>query len=178
MIFGIGFPRTGTHSLRYALEILGYDEIHTLGGLKRDFYRGNIRLPAEWQVVTGHCANFYIALDKKFPDSKFILTTRHEDDWLNSIVNVWHTEDQPPELDRILPGMWANLGLLSYDREVLRAIFRAHDLGVIEYFKGRDNLIVMHLENPSFESLCTFLNKPVPDESYPWIGKGDWNKAA
>lgn len=168
LIFGIGFPRTGTTSLRSALKVLDVVEVANPIRLKRDLYRGNLRLPAEWAATVGGLGNFYIALDKLYPGSKFILTTRDEDAWLDSVKRVWHVDKRPAEYDVRLPGLWPHFGLLSYDLDVLRAIYRSHVLGVQDYFQGRNDLLVIALETVTWEPLCTFLNKPVPSEPFPY----------
>jgi len=171
LIFGVGFPRTGTHSLRRALQILGVEGVGNPIRLKRDLYRGNFRLPAEWKAIVGGLGNFYIALDKKYPGSRFILTTRDEDAWLDSVCRLWHVDSRPAEYNVNLPGIWPHLGLLAYDLDVLRAIFRSHALGIHEYFKCRDDLLVMTLEDARWEPLCGFLGKPIPDEPFPYENK-------
>lgn len=172
MIFGIGFPRTGTTSLTKACEILGCKGSHGLSLLKRDLYRGNFRLPLEWDVLVGGISHYYIALDKKYPGSKYILTIRNEDDWLDSINRVWKITQSPSEYNIILPGMWPNFGILSYDLDVLRAIWRSHIAGVKGYFSQRQSdLLVFDMDNPEWKPLCKFLDIKIPNESFPYMNK-------
>lgn len=76
-VWGIGLTRTGTHSLSRALEILGYNCIHypTLATLLHE--------PLE-AATDEPVAVVYKYLDFLYPGSKFILTFRQEDEWLQS----------------------------------------------------------------------------------------------
>src|SRR6056297_2644862 len=93
-IFNIGFNKSGTTSLTEAMNILGYKSIHynkdnefiydlinnnrknnkkLLDGLEGfDFF-------ADFQGM-----KFYKELDKQYPGSKFILTIRELNSWLDS----------------------------------------------------------------------------------------------
>ena len=167
MIFGIGFPRTGTHSLRRALEILGFAPDKDTHILLRNFYRGNFKIPGEWDMVTGGISHYYIALDKKYPGSKFVLTLRDEDDWLDSVNRVWRVTQNPPEYEIDLPGMWRHMSHCSYDLDVLRALWRSHSAGAREYFAGRDDFVAFDASKSGWQPLCEFLSKSVPEEPYP-----------
>ena len=87
-VFGIGLSKTGTTSLARALEILGYNVKDCLGITK--YSKGDISSINETALDTYDALtdtpipNFYRELDKKYPNSKFILTVRDMDGWLNS----------------------------------------------------------------------------------------------
>jgi sulfotransferase family protein len=76
-VWGIGLTRTGTTSLNRALELLGYRAVHypTLSQLLHEPLEAATDEPV---AVT------YKYLDFLYPDSKFILTDRDEDDWIRS----------------------------------------------------------------------------------------------
>ena len=107
-LFLIGPLKTGTTSIKTALEIMGYSTPkigkYTLGG-------NNIRLNSltkectdgNYQNLQILCKYFdffvdnpfglgsnYIILDALFPNSKFILTTRDPAKWFDSWVNFWN----------------------------------------------------------------------------------------
>ena len=77
-IFGVGLTRTGTQSLAKAFNLLGYRFIHQ--PLENVLFAG--RYQGACDVVV---AIHYKKLDRKFPNSKFILTIRNKDDWLESM---------------------------------------------------------------------------------------------
>jgi Sulfotransferase domain len=76
-VWGIGLTRTGTLSLNRALEILGYRAVHypTLQTLLHEPLQAATDEPV---AVT------YKYLDFMYPNSKFVLTERDEDDWIAS----------------------------------------------------------------------------------------------
>lgn len=100
-IFCVGLSRTGTSSLTRALRILGYKARHDLHG--GDSYQcssylplvmeGNFRWPQIDEVTAVldiPIPLYFKQLDRTYPDSKFILTVRNKEDWLDS-CEVWFT---------------------------------------------------------------------------------------
>ena len=93
-VFGIGLSKTGTTSLNDALNLLGIPSIHfphdaqTFDELARGEYR--LSVLNEYQGVTDTpVAPFFAQLDKVWPNSKFILTTREKSSWLRSAEAHW-----------------------------------------------------------------------------------------
>ncbi len=113
-ILGVGLPKTGTTSLKAALEILGYRTVHSprqytfsqcLGIpmysweevvstifkdeklLKEVPQIGNLKKDlkfSDWDAMVNFGEHTYPVLDKQFPYSKFILTVRDREAWLRS----------------------------------------------------------------------------------------------
>lgn len=172
MIFGIGLPRTGTRSLKQALRILGFRDVSGLTQYRRDFYQGRLALPAGKDAIVGGISGYYLALDKLYPGSKFILTIRDEDRWLNSVNNLWGVTYEPEESKVRLSWLWQHFGINAYHVDVLRVIYRSSKLGAIEYFANRPkDFLVLDIEQPQWPQLCGFLGLPIPDEPYPFEGK-------
>src|SRR6478609_6913841 len=102
-IFCIGLNKTGTRSLSDALELLGYRSLHWGGRDQATALRRGpeIRMAVERALADGRpllediedadaysdilalSTNFDV-LDRQYPGSKFILTVRDLDDWLDS----------------------------------------------------------------------------------------------
>jgi hypothetical protein len=76
-VWGIGLTRTATTSLNRALQILGYRAVHypTISQLLHEPLEAATDEPV---AVT------YKYLDFLYPNSKFVLTEREEDDWIRS----------------------------------------------------------------------------------------------
>ena len=162
-IFGIGLGKTGLRSLHRALELLGYNSLHS-GGLEalRSVFRAidegrhlldylDPELDAFVDIAPIRLY-FYLA-DVEYPGSRFILTARGLDDWLDSRSR--HAESQSggrPDLDR-----W-------------RAEYVEHEAVVRSYFTDRpDDLLVLDVARESaWERLCEFLGCPVPQVPFPW----------
>ncbi|KAJ7619022.1 hypothetical protein B0H17DRAFT_641897 [Mycena rosella] len=106
----LGYPRTGTTSMRDALEILGYKGVHHMEDIfanpleagmwteainARFFARGTPYRREEWDQLLGHCqavtdtpaAMFAEDLVAAYPGAKVILTNRDVDKWWTSFCD-------------------------------------------------------------------------------------------
>ena len=98
-VYGIGLSKTGTSSLTEAFKILNFKSIHNpsqflnldeQGHLSIDFNRLEI-----YEAATDlEIAFFFEELDVRFPNSKFILTTREIGSWLKSCENHFNDDLQ------------------------------------------------------------------------------------
>ncbi|KAI7897817.1 uncharacterized protein BX663DRAFT_526980, partial [Cokeromyces recurvatus] len=102
-VIGAGFGRTGTDSLRAALNMLGY-KTHHMKCFFEDpeldpdlFYDAYFhRETADWDqlykdynaAVDWPTVEFYKELLKKYPKAKVLLTIRSADSWYNSVKNT------------------------------------------------------------------------------------------
>jgi hypothetical protein len=77
--------------------------------------------------------------------------------------------------------MWENVSRLygvsekenPYDKEMLIAQYEKHNKDVIEYFKGRDNdLLVINLSDPdAYSKFCEFIGVKSDKNNFPWENK-------
>ena len=91
-IVGIGFHKTGTSSLRSALEILGFkvlgDRIDLADDIKNDNFTNIFNLIKKYDAFEDNpWAVIYKEIDINFPNSKYILTIRNEKNWIKSIIS-------------------------------------------------------------------------------------------
>jgi len=187
-VIGAGFGRTGTYSLKAALEQLGFGPCYHMyevfehpdhAEVWRAAQRGE---QVDWDTVLGDyqstadwpAAAFYERHLEQWPDAKVILTTRDPERWyqsaLNSIAHGVETWEIPPDED-VVPRMireviWEGTfdGRFA-NREHALEIFRRHVEGV----KARvpaDRLLIFDV-NQGWEPLCAFLGVPVPDAPFP-----------
>jgi hypothetical protein len=167
-VFGIGFHKTGTTSLAKALTILGY---HVTGpnGVGNPNIAKVVRAMA-FDLVERFDAFqdnpwplLYRELDDRFPGSKFVLTIRSADTWINSLVNHFGEEDTP--MRKWIYGVGHPRGneAIYLDR------YERHNREVVEHFNGRakDLLILDITGGEGWEKLCPFLEKPIPSISFP-----------
>ncbi|ORY82358.1 P-loop containing nucleoside triphosphate hydrolase protein [Leucosporidium creatinivorum] len=102
-VIGAGLPRTGTASLRAALEILGYGKCYHMYEVLLLTDRSKQWISAFQQLERGETVDWrpifagyqsgvdspvgdvYIELAKQFPEAKVILTHRPKDQWLKSV---------------------------------------------------------------------------------------------
>ncbi len=168
-IFGVGMQRTGTSSMTRAFRILGYRSAH---------------FPAElWEnrdaPVLAECDAFfdnpipliYQELDERCPESKFILTIRDEDDWLESCEYLFtkKRDDYGGFAKRTQEMHHALYGQSHFDTEVFREAFRRHNTQVKEYFADRpDDLLVIDIaQDDKWTPICSFLEVDPPREPFP-----------
>jgi Sulfotransferase domain len=181
-VFGIGFQKTGTSSLNRALAILGYNAV---GGIRINHPKGIAITPplTKEKVLSIALARareadafsdnpwplLYQELDAAFPGSKFVLTHRDPDRWLESMVR--HFGDTPSDVMVWIYGTPYPKG----NEARCVQVYAAHNDGVRAYFAGRPN----DLLDVDFESgdgwleLCAFLDRPVPPAAFPHDNSGE-----
>ena len=191
-LFGIGWHKTGTTSLHHALRILGFNSKHWICDMYPEIIAGHFN----FQSVNEHYAlsDFPIPLifeklDLAYPGSKFILTTRRTEAFLNSVYNHWKIGMRPAAHDRSQThwdvvsrrGKYSHeihelaYGRRTFDRKVFAQRFEAHNDKVQQFFAKRpEDLLVLDLdEGIEWEHLCGFLRSAgfvdlkTPQTPYP-----------
>lgn len=176
-VFGIGLPKTGTTSLHIALQILGYRSC-AFAGDKRTFKElreGNYRLSVlrNFDAVSDiPIPAIFAQLDEFWPKSKFILTIRNLDNWLESCRKAhFNRVSEVPEPGSLRDFYRTMLyGCPTFNEARFRWIHHAHRLCVEDYFKGDkfDQLLIMDVTNgDGWVKLCKFLNRDVPNCEFP-----------
>ena len=182
-IFEIGVSKTGTTSLGRAYEILGFRHKGVSKIISKKFYKSKpydynilfevIDRYGAFQDTPWHKCDYKI-LDKRYPGSKFILLERDDKSWIRSL-EYWSSP--------ILNEDWETW-LDEYDRNTIDERWKIDRDNLIKekldskklhyserkkYFKDRpDDLLVMNICNgEGWEKLCPFLNKPIPNVSFP-----------
>jgi hypothetical protein len=128
--WGVGLARTGTTSLCEALRLLGYERVAH-------------NPPFERLVeLDGGADNgvllFYKYLDYKFPGSKFILTVRALEPWLESME--WICERCPVVTranDLAIMRRMSIYESVTFDREKFTAACHRHHADVRRFFANR-----------------------------------------
>jgi|GEM_PF-111338 len=185
-VFCIGFHKTGTSSLAIALTKLNYnvcrrlemveDKIPTVNvvtQLKKRHYDDILSVTDYYDAF---CDNpwllLYKEIDQKYPDCKFILTTRDEKSWIKSVCNYFN--DSTSEIRSIIYGKGSPLGNESLYLEK----YKQHKQEVIQYFKGKPHkLFILDLnDEKKWEKLCAFLAQKVPLEPFPFENKTNTTK--
>lgn len=186
-VFGIGLGRTGTKSLSMALDVLDFTVIHYPIGQRifDELTSGNFDLSVleEFDGITDiTVAAYYRELDRQYPGSKFILTVREREAWLKSMEEHWRNKpvhdyevgksETQMRLRRFLRS--SVYGLYTFGRERLATVHEEHTRQVLEYFRGRDNLLVMDVtKGDGWDKLCPFLGVPLVEAPFPNVNKKD-----
>lgn len=176
-VFCIGFHKTGTTSLEKALELLGYRVTGPNGTKDPDIASKVYDMADElvqqydafqdnpWPVI-------YREMDEKYPGSRFILTMRSPESWINSQVRDFGLRETPMR-------QWIyGVGCPEGNEDVYVARYERHNREVLEYFRDRpDDLLVMDLPGgDGWPKLCGFLDEPVPDEPFPHANKASLSR--
>lgn len=196
-IFCIGLNKTGTTSVKKALQDLGFivgDQEVALGLLQPWIERNFkpiikfCRSAEAFQDSPFSYPYTFIALDQAFPGSKFILTVRDSpEQWYKSITSfhgkLWANGNIPTKDDlmnafRGSQGRpWVvNRALFDtpenepYKKEDLIHFYNRHIEDVIRYFNSRpEALLVLNVsEDSAYEKLTKFLGVESSNERFPW----------
>ncbi len=183
-VFGIGYPKTATSSLSKALAILNYRSVHDPYGILPRFfpeelknYRYDPAILDDHDAFAGIVCLVYRELDRAYPGSKFILTVRDEKKWLKSLRGHLANKANTTRMDAEIPlrpfvrSQYFNgkdWFIEEYAKNYLET-FQQYNREVMEYFKGRDNLLVIDVEQGGgWDKLCEFLGRDIPAQPFPW----------
>jgi hypothetical protein len=195
-VIGAGLGRTGTKSLKDALERLGFVkchhmvEVHAQPERFHHWEEALARGVTDWDAlfqgyaaaVDYPAAAYWPELAAYYPDAKVILTVRDADDWYDSAAATIHaTSARPP--DEADPARarflrWAR-GLVwegqfqgrFTDRSFAIEAFHRHNATVRATIPA-DRLLVYETGS-GWEPLVRFLGVPTPEQSYPHVNTRD-----
>jgi hypothetical protein len=189
-LIGAGLGRTGTMSLKAALEHLGFPTYHMV-----ELFQDPSRIDywdqaaetgeTDWSAVfDGYTAMvdypaslYWRTLAKLYPTAKVILTVRDADKWYDSVMATIFPSSGPREYG---PGEEHRKRIHAMARKVIwegqfegrfreRSFaiekFRAWNASVEEELpEGR---LLVYRVGEGWERLCAFLGLPVPDIEFP-----------
>ena len=171
-IFNIGLNKSGTRSLVQALDQLGFPAVHYRheGTRLVDIVRRNRRrkLPLlhgleDYDAFSDMAGEYYFhELDREYPDSKFILTVRDMESWLDSRERHVRRNKADPHYA---------YAFLKIDRQGWSRHFHLVTERVQHYFSGRPaSLLVMNIPaGDGWQVLCPFLDVPAPALPFPCV---------
>lgn len=185
-VIGAGLGRTGTLSLKLALEYLGFGpcyhamEIAATVRTSLPLWNDAIQGRADWdRIFTGYRATvdypgclFWHELMVHYPDAKIILSTRDPDGWFASVnETIFSTQRNGALLGD--PGkalsdfLRKDFGDRIGDRAFMTEYFIRWSQRIVEHVP-RDRLLVFDARD-GWEPLCDFLDTPCPVVPYPWL---------
>ncbi len=189
-IVGAALGRTGTNSLKLALEELGFGPCHHMFEVRDNpgqlpFWQAAARgdLP-DWDRVFADfracvdwpSARFWREIAAHYPDAKVLLTLRDADKWFASVhatiypvIVSWrarepsHFRDTMEMAEEII--VKQTFGGRLDDRDHALAVYRAHEQEVRRGI-APERLLAYDVAQ-GWEPLCAFLEVPVPDTPFP-----------
>ncbi|HVA55713.1 MAG TPA: sulfotransferase [Gammaproteobacteria bacterium] len=192
-IIGAGMGRTGTASLKVALETLGIGRCyHMTEVLKNPGYtkdwinaaEGN----ADWdKIFSGYSAsvdnpgcNYWKELAAYYPEAKVILTVRNANKWFDSTNETIHSVEfagfmkNSPFGEMIQKTMWDRMENRMQDRGYMVEFFNSHSAKIIGSISA-ERLLVYQVSD-GWKPLCEFLDVPVPNMDFPRINSRNETK--
>jgi hypothetical protein len=194
-VIGAGFGRTGTLSLKAALERLGFGPCYHMveflehpehGPLWASALRGET---VDWEHVFAAyesttdwpACNFWRQLADTYPEARVVLTVRDPERWWNSMESTIFAAVRAGTL----PGSAAAVAAMRQMSELLMAANfegrigdREHVLRRFEEHNDRvrrgiapDRLLVYQVSQ-GWGPLCDFLGVEEPDEPFPRLNEG------
>lgn len=190
-VIGAGYGRTGTASLKLALEKLGFGPCHHMSevlpnpdrvALWTRIGKGEAESdPSLWDrafegynaTVDWPSCTHWRTLMAHYPDAKVILTRRDPGKWFTSVNETILNPGVTAQLaaSPMGPMLEGNINRLfdgrMDDREHMMACFEKHCAEVIAGVP-KDRLLVFEARD-GWAPLCAFLGVDAPDENYPHV---------
>lgn len=198
-VFCIGFNKTGTTSLEYALQEFGYKMGNqTDGELLIKSYVNN-----DWNKIIKFCdtadafqdvpfsfPNTWLFLHHAFPEAKFILTMRDEENWYKSITSfhskLFANNERTPNKVDLMNATYRYKGFVwefnravfktpnddIYNKEILISNYNRHNEAILHYFKDKPNFLCLDVSDyDSYSNLAHFLDKETLHTEFPHLNK-------
>lgn len=188
---GVGLGRTGTLSLKAALEKLGFGPCYHMIELRAaedaiQRWSACLEGRASWdQVFEGFAATtdhpgceYWRELAAFYPDAKMILTVRDADGWFDSVNSTILSDDFYRTLERapaVVRACFRKFRDFEFcerhhnDRAAMTDYFRRHNQSIVDTIDP-DRLLVFEVRQ-GWEPLCGFLGVPVPDTPFPKVNE-------
>ena len=190
VVIGAGFGRTGTNSLKIALETLGLGPCHHMFEVRDNpaqlpaWEQAAEGAPCDWDsMFAGYRsqvdwpgARYWRELAAHYPDAKVVLSVRDPDAWFDSVqaTIIPFLENRGKHGDahaNAIAHMGHRLigaGLFQdrlSDREHAIGVFKAH-VDEVKATIAPGRLLTFDVAE-GWEPLCRFLGTPVPETPFP-----------
>jgi hypothetical protein len=178
-VFSIGFHKTGTTSLEVVLRKLG---LRICGNVGKDNPYISVAARDIAFTLLEHFDAFrdnpwtvlFRDLDQACPESKFILTVRSPERWIQSVLNAFGGQSTP-----MREWIYEVGNPIGNETLYLRRYLKHLD-DVCAYFKGQpEKLLVINVtEDPlAIDKICTFIGKAKPMDRFPWENRASYSSS-
>ena len=194
-VIGAGFGRTGTFSLRQALELLGFARCYHMRDVSERLEDVKVwdaamdGQPVDWNTLfAGYQAavdwpacTFYQALMRHYPEAKVILTVRDPEKWHTSAMQTIYGVRSMPlsEMGNLAPTIrvirpmqdhviWDGTfhGRFAEKQYAIDILQRHND--EVKRVVPPERLLVYEVSQ-GWKPLCQFLDVPTPAEPFPYV---------
>ena len=182
LLIGAGFGRTGTMSMKAALETLELGPCHHMVEVnnkpeQRDIWRAIAAGKSQdWDTafagyksaVDWPSAFFWRELSQYYPQAKILLTVRTAESWYTSMTNtIFPLIATSADTDGVAVKLIRErvFGDVLDDKAYAIAIFEQHIAEVQASFD--DERLLTYTVGDGWEPLCRFLGTAVPDIPFP-----------
>ncbi|MEQ4725070.1 sulfotransferase family protein [Nonomuraea sp. B19D2] len=187
-VIGVGLGRTGTHSLKFALERLGFGPCCHMYDLMAAPEKAHPWLAAargeqvDWREVCQEyrsttdfpgCSHWR-ELTACYPRASVVLTVRDPRSWYESVMATFFSPatsyispEQSPIMEAARLRAATDFKCRPDDAEGMMAAFRAHNAEVQATIPA-DRLLVYRVTE-GWGPLCAFLGLETPDEPFPKV---------
>lgn len=185
-LIGAGLGRTGTLSIKLALEQLGFGPCYHMTELlihptHAQLWTGAADGRPEWEALLGEYAStvdypgcaFWRDLAARNPDAKVLLSVRDPAAWFESTQKTIFSDESIQRLESsplehfFANAVWTGLRERIHDRDFMMDHFRRHNAEV-ERAIPPERLLVYQVSE-GWGPLCAFLRVPVPDRPFPRV---------
>ena len=182
-VIGSGLGRSGTHSMKLALEQIGFGPCHHMVEVFAHPETMPLWVDAaegrpDWDLIFQDYVSmvdypgcrFWRELADYYPDAKVLHTVRDPDEWFDStqatiLAPGSFADNPPPHLAKFFGFIRADFGDKVHDRAFMTDYFRRHSAEV-EATVPKSRLLVYEA-GEGWGRLCEFLGVPVPDGPFP-----------
>jgi hypothetical protein len=190
-VVGAGFGRTGTYTIKLALEYLGFSPCHHMYEVRkrpemlRPWQDALIGQSPDWGKVFAEfraqmdwpAAAYWKELVHAFPEAKVLLSVREPDEWYASVsATILPSVTEGLELDRDDFSREASemifhtvhekvFGGLLGDKKTAVSIYLEH-IDEVRSSVPSERLLVYNVSS-GWEPLCAFLGKECPNVPFP-----------
>ena len=192
-IIGAGFGRTGTLSLKVALEQLGFERCYHMVEVianegHADFWLDAIEgRPVDWNAIFAGfratvdwpACHYWRELAAHYPEAKVLLSVRPADGWYESVHETIYRAMTETPMDEVPPSVRNQLTMARKlvlegdfggrfeDRAHAIGVYEAHNQAVEDAFEP-DRLLVYEVGS-GWAPICAFLDVPVPEDDFPRV---------
>lgn len=192
-IIGAGMGRTGTASLKVALESLNFGNCYHMSEVLKhpestvDWISAAEGNPDWEKIFNGYSTtvdnpgcNFWKELADYYPNAKVILTIRDPESWYNSTNETIHSVEfaqfikNSPFGEMIQKTIWNVMDNRMQDKDYMIDFFQ-NRTAEIENVIAPERLLVYRVSE-GWAPLCEFLEVPVPAIEFPRINSREETK--